>query len=780
MTHFFSTFSPGLARHRRRVALIISVLALPSLLFVVLSLLFPPPALKPYSLAVEDRDGRFLNAYLAGDGRWRLRTDPAEIPDRLKKILLRREDRWFYYHPGVNPVALLRATWQNLRSGRRISGGSTITMQIARMLEPKPRTVWSKMIEVFRALQLEIKYSKKQLLEIYLSMVPLGGNIEGLKSASLLYYETPPERLNIAQLFDLILIPRDPNGLQPDRHPDRLLAERKRQARRWIELGYFSREDSSVLWSAPAGVRRSSLGREAPHYCLRVRELDPEGGNVRTSLALPVQQSVERLLSAHLRMWSAKGVRNGAVIVVDNRTRDVLAYAGSGNFDDSLSSGQFDAARSLRSPGSTLKPFLYAMLMDQGSLTPKSRLLDVPYDAEGFTAENYDGTYSGLVYADDALRRSLNVPMIRLLKTVGAPAFTRFAVQAGFGSLERQQARLGLSMILGGCGVTLEDLVSAYASLPNGGEFRPLRYIPGSSPDNSSGHQVFSPSAAFMVTQILTGLNRPDLPSGFESSLTLPAIAFKTGTSYGRRDAWAIGYTASHTVGVWMGNADNTGNPDLVGGKAAAPLLFDILNSVSRQGEKTILPLPQDVSIRQVCAESGKDPSPRCSHRIDDFYSVSKTSRDACDMCREYLISPDGMISYCPSCVGQHPFHTVTIETYPPELLDFWRKNSIACSIAPPHNPFCTTVAAGAGPPIVSPSDAMTYYLVSPKQRLSLQAAPLMDASTYAWYLDDHYLGTVKAGTRWLIRIGAGDHSACCVDDKGRSSRTRFRVIMTG
>jgi penicillin-binding protein 1C len=752
----------------------------PILVFLVLSVLYPLPPLKSYSLVVLDHDGRLLNAYVAADGKWRLRTDPAEIPERLKQILLRREDRWFYYHPGVNPFALFRAAWQNLRGGRRISGGSTITMQIARMLEPKPRTIAAKMFEAFRAVQLELRYSKAQLLEIYLSMVPLGGNIEGLKSASFLYYQTPPERLNIAQLFDLILIPRDPNGLQPDKHPDRLLAERGRQARRWIARGFFTHADSAVLWSTPAGVTRSSFPRYAPHFCLRIREAAPKGGDVRSTLRLPVQQTVERLLAAHLRVWNARGVRNSAVLVVDNRTRDVVAYAGSGNFDDSLSNGQFDAVQALRSPGSTLKPFLYAMLMDAGSLTPKSRLLDVPYDAEGFTAENYDGTYSGPVFADDALRRSLNVPMVRLLRGVGAPAFTQFVVGVGINSLEAQKARLGLSMILGGCGVTLEELVTAYSAFPNAGRYRSLRYIEADAPGRGGGQAAFSPSAAFMVTQILEGLNRPDLPSGFESSLTLPAVAFKTGTSYGRRDAWAIGYTASHTVGVWLGNADNSGNPDLVGGKAAAPLLFDILTSVTRQGEKVILPLPSDVSMREVCTESGKDPTPRCAHLIEDYYSVSRTSRVFCDVCREYLVSRDGSMSFCPACVGSHPYVVRTIVSYPPELLDFWKKSNIACSVAPPHNPFCTTVSTGAGPPIISPSDAMTYYLVSPKQRLSLQAAPVVDASKYAWYLDERYLGTMDAGTRWLIRIAAGHHIVCCVDDKGRTTVARFTVVMVG
>ncbi len=719
-----------------------------------------------------------MQAFRASDGQWRLRTSPSEIPDRLKRILIQREDRWFYEHPGVNPVALVRAAIQNVRSGRRVSGGSTITMQIARMLEPKRRTIWAKLVEVFRALQLEIRYSKNQLLEMYLSMVPLGGNVEGLKSASLLYYQTPPERLNIARLFDLILVPRDPNGLQPDRNPRRLYEERCRQAGIWIRRGLFTSSDSVVLWSTPAGIVRTTPPLAAPHFCLRVKENVRGGGDVRGTIDPMVQKAAERLLSAHLRSWKPRGVENGAVIVVENMSREVLAYVGSECFEDVPAHGQVNAACALRSPGSTLKPFLYAMLMDAGSLTPKSRLLDVPYDAEGFAAENYDGSYSGMVSADDALRRSLNVPMVRLLKSAGTPAFVQFAVAAGLHSLQSQKQKLGLSMILGGCGVTLEELVAAYAAFPGGGVPAPLQFVvPEASPPTRAG-PCFSSSAAFMVTEILSHLGRPDLPNGFESTVNLPAVAFKTGTSYGRRDAWAIGYTASHTVGVWIGNVDNKGNPDLVGGKAAAPLLVDILNSISTSREKKILPLPADVSMREICAESGHDPTIRCVHRVDDYYSVSHTQHIPCETCRDYLLSPDGSVAYCPTCLGSHPYVVRTIMTYPGELLDFWHRARVACAATPLHNPLCTAIASGDGPSIVSPSNDMIYYLASTQQKLALQAAPLTDIAAQSWYIDDRFIGRVKAGERTLVDIGDGDHRVTCVDDRGRSTHVKITVIL--
>jgi len=756
--------------------LLLASCLLPLLLFLVLSALFPLPPLKPYSLVVEDRKGEFLQAFLANDGIWRLRTSPAEIPAKLKKILIQREDRWFYYHPGVNPVSIARALILNLRRGKTVVGASTITMQIARMLEPKERTYGNKLREIFRALQLEWRYSKEELLELYLSMVPLGGNIEGLRSAAMIYYQTPLDRLNISQLFDLILIPSDPNGLQPDRNPAALMTERRRQASAWIASGLLTHQDSTIIWNTPSAAARKPLPHLAPHFCLRIREKAGRESDVRSTLDLRIQRIAEALLSSHLRPWKQRGVRNGAFIVVDNKTREVLAYAGSENFEDAGACGQVDAAIALRSPGSALKPFLFSLLMEKGQLTPRSRLLDTPYDAEGFLAENYDGTYSGSVFADDALRRSLNVPMIRLLKGASFPAFLDLTAQAGFASLQRQRKKLGLSVILGGCGVTLEELVAAFAIFPSGGTYAPLRYRMTNDDSQKESRPVFSSSTAYMITEILAGLNRPDLPNNFESSLNLPAVAFKTGTSYGRRDAWAIGYSATHTIGVWIGNVTHEGNPDLVSSKAAAPLLIDMFNSISARHQKSILPMPGDVGMRLVCAESGLPPSPRCTELIEDLYSVSRTLNKECAVCKEYLVSSDGALTYCPSCLGQHTYRSVTRKEYPPELLAFWKKNNVPYDVPPPHNPLCTRVLPGDGPAIISPSDNMTYYLVSRSQKLALQANAGLDVKEIAWYLNEQYIGRKHATDKLFVSFSGGDHTVTCMDDKGRVSKVRISV----
>jgi penicillin-binding protein 1C len=435
-----------------------------------------------------------------------------------------------------------------------------------------------------------------------------------------------------------------------------------------------------------------------------------------------------------------------------------------------------DAVVALRSPGSTLKPLLYAQAMDQGILTPKSVLIDTPYDAEGFYAENYDGTYDGLVYADNALRRSLNVPMIRLLQKTGVGSFVDFLARAGVQSISDQRTKLGLSMIVGGCGATLEELVRAYCAFPNGGVSAPLRYLRDQRENPAERREVFSPAAAYMITEILSGLDRPDLPANIASSLNLPTIAYKTGTSYGRRDAWAIGYSAEYTIGVWIGNATNAGNPELVGSRAAAPLLVDLFNALSSPHQKDILSPPEDLGIREVCARSGLLPTGRCTKRIADYYSVSRTLNRVCDVDKEFLVSEKGDRHFCPSCLGSHRFRTETFADYPPEVAGFWKRKGVVYRTPPPHNPDCPRVFAGTGPVILSPSPQASYYLTSERQRLTLHASSGLDVHEHVWYVDREFRSRTKAGERVFIALDPGAHTLTCTDNKGRSSSVSITI----
>jgi len=736
-------------------------------------ILVPLPSMKPYSTVVEDRNGFMLNAFLAHDGAWRIRTDPRHIPARLKQLVLAKEDRYFYYHPGVNPVSILRAVLQNIRAGERVSGASTITMQVARLLEPKRRTYLNKGVEIFRALQLELRYSKDEILALYLSLVPLGGNIEGLASASLLYYQTPLDRLNTAHLLDLILIPNDPNGLRPDRNPDRLYQARQRLAASMKGRGLLAAADTAGIRHTPAVVVRRSPEGKAVHFAHRVRKFAPTAATVRTTLDNRMQESVARLLANHLRPWKLRGINNGAVVVVENQSMSVRAYVGNVSEADSAS-GQVDAVQAIRSPGSTLKPFLYAMLFDRGTLTPKVRVLDVPYDVAGYTAQNYDGTFSGWVTAEDALRRSLNVPMVRLLREASIRSFLSFLSMARFQTIEAQGPQLGLSMILGGCGVTLEELVHAYCLFPNEGFLRSLRSVEADSTEPM--RSVCSPSSAFMVTEILAGMERPDVPNNFESAMNLPRIAYKTGTSYGRRDAWCIGYTDEYTVGVWIGNVSNKGCADLVGSKSATPLLIDIMNAISSTNRKRISVEPDDIRWRSVCTESGMIPTAHCTHLVRDCYSVTRTIPRFCDVEREYAVSRNGTCSYCTSCLPSTGYRTVTVKTYPPELVAYWRTIGHRVDGAPPHLPSCDRVFAGSGPTVISPSQEASYFSTTGSIVVPFRAASSVDVQHHIWYLNNQFLARIRPGEQLFPRINEGAHVVTCSDEKGRMTTVSFTV----
>ncbi len=739
--------------------------------------------MKPFSLVVYDRNGVLLNTFRTTDGMWRIRTHPEEIPPRLKQMVLWKEDRYFYYHPGINPIAAFRALFQNITAGQRISGASTITMQVARMMEPKQRTYTHKIQEMFRALQLEWTYSKDEILALYLSMIPLGGNIEGLQTGAMMYYQTPLQRLNIAQTLDLILIPNDPNDLRPDRNPGALLRKRSAMLRELTLSGILSKHESAAAESCRSAASRNPLPKLAPQYALYIKELFPNEDQITGSLDLAVQRTAERLLKNHMRPWKQRGVNNGAVMIIDNATSEVTAYVGTENFSDTVHGSQVDAVRALRSPGSTLKPFLYALCMDRGTLTPKSRLTDVPFDDEGFVAENFDRTFSGMVFADAALRRSLNVPMVYLLRETGVEDLLLLLNSAGFTSLQAQHSRLGLSMILGGCGVTLEELTRAYSLFPSGGIFRMPSYRRTGAEQHAERSKIVSPSSAYMVTEILSGIDRPDLPNNFESSKNLPMVAFKTGTSYGKRDAWCIGFSSRYTIGVWIGNVTNKGNPELKGSSSATPLLIDLFNSISGPAAgsavKRILPVPADIGIREVCAVSGKIPTDLCGERIDDLYSRSASLNGLCDVHKEYSVSLSGTVQYCAACLPASGYSSRIFEEYPPVVVNFLKRSGRPVNLPPAHNPLCLRAFSGAGPTIISPSEQMTYLIVDNEQKITFHATSGVDVHSHEWYLNHRYLGRKKSGESVFLTVGEGTYAARCVDDKGRSSIIHFTVKKT-
>ncbi len=747
-------------------------------LFFVLNFLFPLKVNIDYSKVIYDREGRTVHTYLTEDDKWRIKAGLDEITPELRKAIILKEDKYFYYHPGINPFSLVRAVYKNIISNRRVSGASTISMQLARLLHPAARTYTNKVIEMFRALQLEWYYSKDEILQMYLNLVPYGGNIEGVKSASLLYFEQEPEALSLSQILALSVIPNKPTSLRPGKNNQKLVAFRNKWLNYFLEKGYYSELEIQTALAEPLIMQRHAAPDDLPHLSRRLaNKIDDV--EVFTTVNMEIQKDVELLCKNYIGRIRHRNIGNCAVLVLDNKTREAVAYVGSSDFYDLLSQGQVDGVQAVRSPGSTLKPFLYALVMDKGMVTPASILPDVPVDIGGWTPENYDEKFKGRVSVEEALSLSLNVPAVRLLDDLGLATFTKFLIASSCETIEQQQEDLGLSLILGGCGNTLEELTNMYAMLADGGNYKPIRYTVNQK--EVTAQKLLSSGSVWMVGNILTMLQRPDLRMNFEKSKNLPKISWKTGTSYGRRDAWSIGFNTSYSVGVWVGNFAGNGVPDLNGAGYATPLLFEVFHLLDYYRKASQFDIPDDIDIRLVCQDSGLPPSDSCTNQISDYYIPGVSSNTKCDHLKEVYVNANEDISYCKSCL---PAQGYKIKSYPnlaPEIIAYYEYEHIPYHSIPNHNPKCTRLFEEQGPEINSLTDGATYYLLRDESnRLKLSCLAQNDVSHLYWYIDDVFYKKVATGEELFFSPRSGRIKISCVDDKGRTSHIFVSVAYVG
>jgi penicillin-binding protein 1C len=742
----------------------------------VLDRLFPPPPPPPYSTLVTAADGSILHAFLSPDDKWRLRTEAADVPPALVRALLFKEDRWFRYHPGVNPLALVRAAFFNLLTGRRTSGASTITMQVVRLLEPRPRTYPNKARELLRALQLEAHYSKDDILRLYLSLVPYGSNIEGLGSAALLYFQKSPRVLSLAELTTLVVVPNRPSSLRLGRANAAVVRARNTWLRRFGAAGLFEKTVIADALREPLTATRHAAPQRAPHLAHRLKAAYPHEARLVTTLRPAAQTTAERLALRYVRQLRSLNIRNAAVLVVDTRTRAVEAYVGSADFHDATDGGQVDGVRAVRSPGSTLKPLLYATAFDAGLITPKTALYDVPTQFSGYQPGNFDERFRGKVTVDYALAHSLNVPAVRVLHELGTAALLAPLRQAQFATIRRQAPGLGLSMVLGGCGATLEELTGLYAAFADTGRFAPLRYLAGASP-TGAGEPLVSAGAAFLVTQTLTQLTRPDLPDHYEYTFRVPRIAWKTGTSFGKKDAWSIGYNGRYTIGVWVGNFSGEGVPELNGAHIATPLLFQLFNALDYQSAARWFGVPAQLALRKVCAVSGAIPGEGCTHLVPDYYLPGTSRMTRCAHLREVWVSAAETQSYCAYCLPPTGAVRRRYPHHPPELAAWYETEQIAYEKIPPHNPRCTALPTGTPPRITFPIAGNQYRLSSTERtRLALTCQVSPGVNQVHWYLNDQLIGSAAPTASVFCDPPAGEVRISCRDDQGRTTHVRIHV----
>jgi penicillin-binding protein 1C len=527
----------------------------------------PLDKVKDISTTIVDRNGRLLRAYAMDDGRWRLPVKVSDVDPAYIDVLLAFEDKRFRQHHGVDPIALARAVWQFASHGRIVSGGSTITMQVARLIEPRrDRSATTKLKQIVRAVQLERMLTKNEILDLYLTLAPFGGNLEGARSASIAYFGKEPKRLSLAEAALLAALPQSPESRRLDRHAATAHRARDRVLDRLAETGRVPTDDVTHAKAEAVPDRRKVMPILAPHVTDHVVARDDFASHIALTLDANLQRSLETL--ARDRAHALGPDISIGILAVDNATGDILARVGSPDYFDVRRAGQVDMTRAIRSPGSTLKPFIYGLAIEDGFVHPESLIDDRPTRYGSYAPENFDMTFQGTVTVRKALQLSLNVPAIALLDRVGPHRLTSRIKQAGGDLVLPKDETPGLAMGLGGVGVTLADLVQLYAGFPRLGTTTPLRERLDDLRDEKAQRRLLDPVAAWHIGNVLIGTPPPE--NGVHNR-----IAYKTGTSYGYRDAWSVGFDGRTTIGVWVGRPDGAPVPGLLGRTAAAPILFD-------------------------------------------------------------------------------------------------------------------------------------------------------------------------------------------------------------
>ncbi|MGO1069056.1 penicillin-binding protein 1C [Lysobacter sp. CA199] len=762
---------------------------------MLLDLAFPLPLPKPRDAGavVVARDGTPLRAFADRDGVWRYPVNAAQVSPLYLQALLNYEDRWFWKHPGINPVAMLRAAGQWLRSGRVVSGGSTLTMQVARILDARPgerrRSLWAKSRQMLRALQLETHLSKTQILALYLNRAPFGGTVEGVEAASWAYLGKPSSRLSHAEAALLTVLPQSPSRLRPDREPERARIARDKVLARMAALGVWSRAQVADARVEPVVARSLQPPRFAPLLAQRLRFANPGAARVVSTIDPQLQRTLEDRLAAYFSSLPER--TSAALLVVDNTSLEARAYVGSVTFGDAARLGHVDMVQAWRSPGSTLKPFLYGLALDDGLIHSESLFVDAPQSFGGYRPGNFDAAFNGPVSAATALRLSLNVPAVDLLDRVGAARFSARLAHAGIDLQWPRGAQPNLSMILGGTGARLEDLVGAYAAFNRGGIAGRVRYQQG---EQKTERRLLSPGAAWIVREILEANPRPGSVEQTLDASGRPRVAWKTGTSYGFRDAWALGSTRRYSVGVWVGRPDGTPLPGQYGAVTALPLLFEVIDSLPRvRGDAVPLPPPANVRQIEVCWPLGLPPDPAapelCHRRlqawtVDGSVPPTLAERDARLWnagIERFDVDARSGLRVSAECAKPHERKPMQLARWP-ALASPWLAADIRkAARLPPLSPDCSEDGRDANEELrIEGIDDRATLARAPGSatplRLSVRA--LGSDARVRWLLDGRLIGESQGKARLDHDFGeVGDHTLTALADTGAWSRVRFKVL---
>ena len=730
----------------------------------------------PYSTVVTDRNEELLGARIASDGQWRF-PPRNTTPEKIKECLITFEDKHFYHHWGVNPFAIGRAFYQNVKNKRIVSGGSTLTMQTIRLARNESRTFREKLIEMIWATRLEFRASKEEILSMYISHAPFGGNVVGLDAAAWRYFGHSADDLSWAESAMLAVLPNAPAMIHLSKGRKTLLDKRNRLLKQLLEKKTIDSSTYELAISEPLPDEPHALPQIAPYLVSRFYQ-ERNGEYSRSTINKGIQTQVEDLAERWSNEFGRSDIRNLAILVIDIPSNQVVAYCGNVHFDRKQGGNQVDVIQAPRSTGSILKPFLYYAMLQEGSLLPDMLLPDVPVNINGFTPQNFSMQFEGAVPASEALARSLNIPAVTMLQRYGVPKFHSFLQQIGLKTINRSSSHYGLSLILGGAEATLWDVTNAYAMMG-----RSLLQLPQTScslllPTSriTESTDPFQPGAVWQTFDALKEVNRPQ-EIDWKSIPSMQTIAWKTGTSYGFRDAWAVGVTPRYAVGVWVGNATGEGKPGLVGAQTAGPVLFDIFNLLPSSSWFT---RPAGIFVEaEVCRKSGHLKGRFCDETDTLLVLPAGLRTEACPYHHLVTLSADESQRIYENCANTEPTLRKSWFTLPPVWEWYYKQHHPEYKPLPPFKAGCGEDTFQPMQFIYPPMNArikLPKQLDGSKGFLTVELAHNNPNATVFWHLDETYQAQTQDFHKISLQPAAGKHSLTAVDGEGNTISTTFFV----
>ncbi len=778
-------------------------LAIGGVFFIVLLLIFwfslPSPLFKtPSSVVIEDEKGELLNASIAKDGQWRF-PSAGTVPEKFEKCILAFEDSRFYYHPGFDPLAFLRAAKQNIQSEKIVSGGSTITMQIIRLSRNKPRNVFQKLIEIILAIRLELSDSKQEILQLYAANAPFGTNVVGLDAASWRYFGRSAEKLSWAEMATLAVLPNAPSLVHPGKNRIKLEAKRNLLLDKLVSKKVIDETTARLAKLEPVPEKPLPLPQLAPHLLNRFKREyarhHPGSARTRTTININLQRNVSRILQRHHQFFKSNGINNAAALVMQIEDGNVLAYVGNVyEPKDPEMESDVDMISAVRSPGSTLKPLLYAAMLADGQLLPNSLVPDIPTQIAGYTPQNYDLGYDGAIPASKALSRSLNIPAVKMLQQYKYERFYELLKQQGITSLKNPADFYGLSLILGGCEVSMWELSGVYASLARSlnhanrnmgkydlADYHMPVYLPDTKTKTKSIERAYFPDHAsvYFAFKAMEEVMRPGEELLWEQFSSSKKISWKTGTSFGFRDGWAIGLTSGYLVCVWVGNADGEGRPGLTGIETAAPVLFDIFDLLPASKE---FEAPADKLIQvEVCPESGYKASSFCPVKETLFVPVSGIKTKVCPYHQLVHLDKTAAHRVSSSCESVENMVHQAWFVLPPAMEYYYKLRHRDYKLLPPVKPGCTDEQDINQMELIYPKNNSKIYIPleidGRKGKVILNAAHRNPKAKIFWHLDNEYIGSTTDFHQLALNSGAGKHILTLVDEQGNRLVQYFTIL---